>query len=119
MAAAKRERAGPSAVPAERIEHLAGKFGQHSWIVLAVDHEAVASGTHAALDVRHRADGRPVLTELVHGNVVAEAFPDVVGGHSLAHDVSVVGGYMEEASRADGRVVDQGDVADRGADAGT
>ena len=86
---------------------------------MAIDQEGVAASAHAALDVRHRADGRPVLSKLVYGNVLAEAFPDVVGGHSLAHDICIVGGYMEEASGADGRVVDQGDVANGGADAGT
>ena len=118
MAAGKFEGAGVGAVAAEGVEHLAGEFGEHGGIVLAVDHESVAAGTHAALDVGRGADRSPVFAEFGHGDVVAEAFPDVVGGHALADDVSIVGGDVEEATCADAFIVDEGDVADRGADTG-
>src|SRR5713101_8688195 len=118
VAAGKFEGAGVGAVAAEGVEHLAGEFGEHGGIVLAVDHESVAAGTHAALDVGRGADRSPVFAEFGHGDVVAEAFPDVVGGHALADDVSIVGGDVEEATCADAFIVDEGDVADRGADTG-
>jgi len=118
MAAGKFEGAGVGTVAAEGVEHLAGEFGEHGGVVLAIDHKGVAAGAHAALDVGHGADGRPVFAKLVDGDVVAKAFPDVIGGHTLADDVGVVGGDMEEAAGAQAFIVNEGDVADRGADAG-
>ncbi len=118
MAAGEFEGARVGAVAAEGVEHLASEFGEHSGVVLAVDHESVAAGAHAAFDVGHGADGRPIVAEFVNGNVVAKAFPDVVGGHALADDVGVVGGDMEEPAGADTFIVDESDVADGGADAG-
>jgi len=117
MAAVEREGTRRGAVAAEGVEHLAREFGEHGGVVSAVNHEAVAASTHAALDVRHGTNGRPVIAEFVHRNVVAKAFPDVIGGHALADDVSVVGGDVKEAADADGGVVDQGDVTNGGADA--
>src|SRR5216684_611736 len=103
---------------AEGVEHLASKLGEHGGVVFAVDHEGVAAGAHAALDVGHGADGGPVVAKLVYGDVVAKAFPDVIGGHALADYVGVVGGDVEEAAGAEAFIVNEGDVADRGADAG-
>src|SRR5207245_1301233 len=54
----------------------------------------------------------------VHGNVMAKTFPYVIGGHALADDVRVVGGDVEETAGADAFIVDEGDIADRRADAG-
>src|SRR5258708_32951769 len=102
----------------EGVEHLASKLGEDGGVVFAVDHEGVAAGAHAALDVGHGADGGPVVAELVYGDVVAKAFPDVIGGHALADYVGVVGGDVEEAAGAEAFIVNEGDVADRGADAG-
>ena len=113
------ESAGVGAVAAEGVEHLACKLREHGGVVLAVDQEAVAARAHAALDVGHRADGSPVFAELLDGDVVAEAFPDVIGGHALADDVGVIGRNMEEASGADRFIVDKGDVANGRAEAGT
>src|SRR6266851_3072611 len=118
VAAGEFEGAGVGTVAAEGVQHLAGEIGEHGGVVLAVDHEGVTTGAHAALDVGHGADGGPVLAELVDGDVVAKAFPDVVGGHALADDVGVVRGDMEEAAGADAFVMNEGDVADGGADAG-
>src|SRR5437879_6414758 len=118
MAAGEFEGAGFSAMATEGVEHLAGELGEHGGVVLAVDHESGAAGTHAALDVRHGTNGGPVFAKLVDGDVVAKAFPDVVSGHALADDVGEVGGHVEEAAGADTFVVDQSDVADRGTDAG-
>src|SRR5437016_13889440 len=103
---------------AEGINHLSGELGEHGGVVLAVDHEGVAAGAHAALDVGHGTDGGPVFAELVEGDVVAKAFPDVVGGHALADDVGIVGGDVEEAAGANTFVWNQSDVAARGAAAG-
>jgi len=83
--------AGMGAMAAEGIEHLAGKFGEHGGIVLAVDHERVAVCAHAAFDKRHRTDRSPVVAEFVDGDVVAETFPNMVGGHTLADNVGVIG----------------------------
>src|SRR5216683_1006337 len=118
MAAGKFEGARVGAVATEGVQHLAAELGEHGGIVLAVDHEGVAAGAHAALDVGHGADGGPVFAKLVEGDVVAKAFPDVVRGHALANDVSIVGGYVEEAAGANAFLGNEGDVADRGADAG-
>ena len=118
MAAGEFEGAGVGAVAAEGVQHLAGQFGEHRGVVLAVDHEGVAAGAHAALDVGHGADGGPAVAEFVYGDVVAKAFPDVIGGHALADDVGVVGGDVEEAAGADAFIVNESDVADRRADAG-
>ncbi len=118
MAAMKFEGAGVGAVVAEGAEHLAGEFGEHRGVVFAVDQEAVAAGAHATLDVGHGADGGPVFAEFVDGDMLAEAFPDVIGGHALADDVGVIGGDVEEAAGADGKVVDESDVANRGAQTG-
>ena len=101
----------------QRVEHLAGKLRKHSGVVLAVDHEGGAAGSHTALDVGHGTDGGPVFAEFVDGNVVAKAFPDVIGGHSLADNVGVVGGNVEETASANAFIVDESDVTDRGTDA--
>src|SRR5713101_8810416 len=82
VAAGEFEGAGVGSVAAKGVEHLAGEFGEHGGVVLAVDHEGGAAGAHTTLDVGHGADGGPVLAELVDGDVVAKAFPDVVGGHA-------------------------------------
>jgi len=118
VAAVERESAGIRAVAAERGEHLVRELGQHGGIVFAVDQKGLAAGTHAALDIRHGADGRPVVAKLVNLDVVAEAFPDVRGGHALADDICEISGDVEETSGADGFVVGQGDVTHGGADAG-
>src|SRR5579864_3931174 len=103
---------------AEGGQHLLGEGWGEGGVVLAVDHESVFAGAEAPLDVRHGADRGPVLAELVDRNVRTQGFPDMGGGHALADDVGEVGGDVEEAAGADSRVVNQGDVADRGADAG-
>src|SRR6266568_3374238 len=118
VAAGKFEGAGVGAVATEGVEHLAGELGEHGGVVLAVDHEGVAARAHAVFDIGHGADGGPVFAKFVHGNVAAKAFPDVVGGHALADDVGVVSRHVEEAAGADAFVMDEGDVADGGADAG-
>ena len=114
MAAGEFEDAGVGAVAAEGVEHLAGEFGKHGGVVLAVDHEAGAASAHATFDIGHGADGGPVFAKFVDGDVTFETFPDVVGGDALADDVGVVGGDVEETTGADGFVVDEGDVADGG-----
>ena len=118
VAAGKFEGVGVGSVAAEGVEHHAGEFGEHGGVVLAVNHEGVAAGTHATLDVGHGADRSPIFAKFVHGDVVAKAFPDVVGGHTLADNVGVVGGDVEEAACADAFVVSEGDIADGRADAG-
>ena len=112
------EGTGVCTVAAEGVEHLAGEMGEHGGVVLAIDHECVAAGAHAALDKGHGADGSPVFAELVDSDMVAKAFPDVVGGHALADDVGVVGGDVKEAAGANAFVMDESDVADGGSDAG-
>src|SRR5713101_2957502 len=118
VAAGELEGAGIGAVAAEGIEHLAGELREHGRVVLAIDQEAIAAGAHAALDVGHRADGGPVIAKFLHSDMVSKTFPDVISGHALADDVGVVGGDVEEAAGANAFVVDEGDVADGGADAG-
>ena len=118
MAAVEGKGAGFGAVAAERVEHLAAKFGEHGGVVFSVDEEGVAVGAHAAFDVGHGADRGPEVAQFLDGNVVAKALPDVVGGHALADDVGVVSRKMEEAAGFDGGVVHKGDVADRGAETG-
>ena len=118
MAAGEFEGPGGGAVAAEGVKHLAGEFGEHGGVVLAVDHEGVAAGAHAALDVGHGTNGGPVVAELVNGDVVAKAFPDVIGGQALADDIGVVSGDVEETAGADAFIVNEGDVPDRGSDAG-
>jgi len=98
---------------------LGGEFGKEGGVVFAVDHEGVFTGAHIAFDVGNGADGGPEEAEFVDGDFVAEAFPDVVGGHAVFDDVGEVGGDVEEAAGADGGVVDLGDIADGGADAGS
>src|SRR4029077_20127284 len=97
---------------------LAGEVGEHGGVVLAVDHKRGAAGAHAPFGGGGGGDGGPVFAEFVDGDVVAEAFPDVVGGHALADDVGVVGGDVEKAAGADAFVMNEGDVAHRRADAG-
>ena len=118
VAAGEFEGAGIGTVGVEGVEHLFGEFGEEGGIVLAVDHERVAAGAHTALDVRHGADGGPEFAKFVEGDVLAEAFPDVIGGHALADYIGEVGGDMKEAASVDAGIVNQSDVADRGADAG-
>jgi hypothetical protein len=118
VAAGEFEGAGVGTVAAERVEHLAGEIGEHGGIVFAEDHVGVAAGSHTSFDVGHGANGRPVFAELVNGDVIAEAFPDMVGGHALADDVGVVGGDVEETAGAEAFIVNESDVADGGADAG-
>jgi hypothetical protein len=118
VAAGEFEGEGVGTVTAEGVQHLAGEFGEHGGVELTVDHESGATGTHAALDVGHGADWGPVFAELIDGDVAAEAFPDVVGGHALADNVSIVSGDVEKAAGMDALVVSEGDIADRGADAG-
>src|SRR5258708_26072733 len=112
------EGAGVGSVTAEGVEHLASEFGEHGGVVFAVDHEGVAAGAHTALDVGHGTDGGPVFAEFVHGNMVAKALPDVIGGHALTDDVGIVCGNVEEATGAYAFIVDEGDIANGGADAG-
>jgi len=112
------EGAGFGAVAAKRLKHFAREFGEHGGVVFSIDHETSAASTHAALDVGHGADGRPVVSEVLHTNVVAKAFPDVIGGHALADNVRVVGGNVKEAANADGGVVSERDIADGRAKAG-
>ena len=118
VAAGEFEGAGIGTVAAEGIEHLASELGEHGGVVLAVNHEHIAAGTHAAFDVGHGTDGGPVLAELVDGDVVTKTFPDVIGGHALADDVGEVGGDVEEAAGANAFIVNESDVTDRRADAG-
>src|SRR5207302_11467849 len=110
--------AGFGTVAAEGIEHLAGEFGEHGGVVLAVDHVGGATSAQAALDVRHGADGGPVFAKFVDSDMVAKAFPDVFGGHAMADDVGVVGGDVEKTAGADAFIVNESDVPDRGTDAG-
>ena len=119
MTTVKFQGSGVGAVAAKGVEHLPGEFGEHGGVVLAVYQETGAANSHAAFNVRHGADGSPVFSKLVDGHVMAKTLPDVVGGHTLTDDVSVVSGDVEEAAGADGGVVDQGDGTDRGAQAGT
>src|SRR2546425_7416341 len=44
--AGKFEGARVGTVAAQRVEHLAGEFGEHGGVVFTVEHEGVASGTH-------------------------------------------------------------------------
>jgi hypothetical protein len=118
VAAGEFEGAGVGTVAAEGVEHLAGEFGEHGGVVLAVEHEGVASGAHAALNVGHGADGGPVVAELIDTDMVSKTFPDVIGRHTLADDIGVVGGDVEEATGADAFIVNEGDIADRRAKAG-
>jgi hypothetical protein len=118
VAAGEFEGEGVDTVTAEGVQHLAGEFGEHRGVELTVDHESGATGTQAALDVGHGADWGPVFAELIDSDVAAEAFPDVVGGHALADNVSIVSGDVEKAAGMDALVVSEGDIADRGADAG-
>ena len=118
VAAGEFEGAGVGAVATEGVEHPAGKLWDHRGVVLSVDHQSVPAGTHAALDVGHGADGSPVFAEFFDTDMISKTFPDVVRGHALADDVGVVGGDVEEAAGADAFIVNEGDVADRGADAG-
>ena len=69
--------------------------------------------TDKSINVTYR--GRGIGETVVN---FAKAFPDMVGGHALADDVGVVGGNVEEAAGAEAFIVDQGYVADGGADAG-
>ena len=119
VAASEFEGARVSAVAAEGVEHLAGEFWEHGGIVLAINHEGGTARPHAALDIGHGADRGPIFAEFVDGDVVAKAFPDMVGGHTLADDVGVVGGNVEEAASANAFIVNESNVADRGTDAGT
>ena len=80
-------------------QHFAAKLRGHSGIVFAVDEEGFAVGAHASLNVGDRADGRPVVAELIDGDVFAKTLPNVVSGHTLAHDVGVIGGEVQEAAR--------------------
>jgi hypothetical protein len=118
VAAGEFEGAGIGAVAAEGVQHLPRELGEHGGVVLPEEHEGVAAGAHAAFDVGHGADGGPVCAEFVDSDMVPETFPDMIGGHALANDVGVVGGDVEEAAGTDAVVVDEGDVADRRADAG-
>lgn len=70
MAAGEFEDAGVGAVAAEGVEHLAGEFGEHGGVELAVDHEAGAASAHAAFDIGHGADGGPVVAKFVHRDVL-------------------------------------------------
>lgn len=118
MATVKAEGARRGAVAAERVQHLAGEFGEHRGIVFAVDHETFSTSAHAALDIRHRADGGPVIAKLVDGDVVAETFPNMIGSHTAADDVGVIRRNVEEAASAHGGVVNQRDGTDGRAEAG-
>ena len=112
MAAGEFEGAGVGAVAAEGVQHLAGELGEHGGVVFAVKHEGVAADAHAALDVGHGADGGPVFSKFVDGDMVLEAFPDVIRGHALADDVGVVGGDVEKTAGADALIVRESDIAD-------
>ena len=118
VAAVEVEGLGIAAVGAEGREHLGGEFGEEGGVVFAGDHEAVLPGSQAALDVGHGADGGPEVAQLVEADFIAQAFPDVIGGHAVFDDIGEVCGDVEEASGADRGVVDQGDVADGGTNAG-
>src|SRR6266478_5160240 len=118
VAAVEGKGAGVAAMAAEGGEHLLGKLRAHGGVVLAVDHEAVTASAHATLDVGHGAYGSPEFAKVVDGDVVAKAFPDVGGRHALANHVGKVGRDVEESAGADSRVVDKGDVANGGANAG-
>src|SRR5262249_8494360 len=63
-------------------------------------------------------DGRPEVAEFVEGDVLAEAFPDVVRGHAVGDNIGEIGGYVKEAASVNAFVVHERDVADAGADAG-
>jgi hypothetical protein len=118
VAAGEFEDAGVGAVAAEGVEHLAGEFGEHGGVIFSVEHECLATGAHTAFDVGHGADGGPVFTQLVNGDMVSKTFPNVIGGHALADDVGVVGGHVEKAAGANAVVVDKSDIPDGGTDAG-
>src|SRR6266446_7786348 len=56
--------------------------------------------------------------EFVDGDMVFETLPDEIGGNSLTDDVGVVGGDVEKTAGADAFIVREGDITDRGAEAG-
>lgn len=112
------EGAGIGAVGVQGVEHLSGELGEKGRIVFSVHHEGSAAGAHTAFDKRHGADGGPVFAEFVHGDVLAEALPNVIGGHALGDHVGEIRGNVEEAAGMHAGVVHEGDVADAGADAG-
>lgn len=117
VAAVELQAARLGTVAAEGVEHLPAEFREHCGVVFAVDEEGFRGCAHAAFDVRHRTDRRPVFAKFVDGNVLAQAFPDVVRGHTLTDDVGVVGGEVEEAAGFDGGIVHQRYVSDRGTEA--
>src|ERR1700676_4849062 len=51
--------------------------------------------------------------------MLAQGLPDVDGGHALADYVGKVGGNVEKAAGANSGVMNQGDITDGGANAGT
>src|SRR5579859_1775010 len=114
----KLKRARVRTVAAQRRQHLPAELGEHGGVVFSVYEDGLAIGAHASFDVGYGAYGSPVVTEFFHADMVAKAFPDVVGGHALADNVGEIGGKVEEASGFDSRIVHQRDVADGRAEAG-
>ena len=118
VAAGELEGAWFGTVAAQGVQHLARKLGEHGGVVLAVNHESGAASAHAPLDVRHGTDGGPVFAKLVDGDVVAKAFPDVIGGHALADDIGEVRGDVKETAGADAFIMGERDIAHGRPDAG-
>ncbi len=118
MAAMELEGSRFGAVAAEGVQHLVGEFREHGGVILAVDKKCVAASAHAAFHVGHRANGSPEFAQFLDGYMVPKTLPDVIGGHALADDVSVIGRDVEKAARANCRVMNESDGADGRAKAG-
>src|ERR1700682_3476059 len=105
-------------MPSKRRKHLLRKLGKKCWIVFAVHHKHILARAQPALHIRHRADRRPILAQLIHSDMLAQRLPNMLGGHPLAYHVGKISGHMEKAASADSRVMNKSDVADRRSNAG-
>ena len=114
MAALEFKAARISSVTAQGVKHLPAEFGEHGGVVFAIDEKRFAVGAHPTLDIGDRTDGSPIISKFVHGDMVAQAFPDVVCGHPLTDDIGIISGKVEKTASLDGCIVHQRDVAHGG-----
>ena len=81
----------------------AGQLRQERRVILPVHHERIPPRPHSALHIRHRADRRPELTQLIHAHVMPQPLPHMSGGHPLAHHIGKIRRHVKKSPRPHAR----------------
>src|SRR5579875_54555 len=102
---------------ANRREKAVRKFIRKSRIVAPAHGDDFLSRAAQFGKVRHRADGRPEIANLLFGNLRAQRLPNVNGGQAVCDDVSKITGNVQQGRSTNQRLVRSGDAGNARAEA--